>query len=168
MAKTEERIKIGTSCKIIEGSGRENHYGVFAGSQMIGDTSGASRKITPLEACEYLSDEALTRRGFNKSEIKAEAEEYKSIISRFQEMKGQAKTHEEREDYNTKIGKAQKNFERIQKERSIPLNFGLITALCIKEHLGSAGVSKNEEFFHYSNETMRRLEQEGWKFRSIN
>jgi hypothetical protein len=154
-----QNVVVGTSYQIIQGSGRENHYAIFAGTKMIGDTSGAKRMVTPLEACEYLSDEALKRRGLDKVVIMARADEVKRGILKLKEGKSQAITAEEKEGYEKKIRTLQESYDEEQKKRSIELNIGLITALSIKEYLGSTGIKMTEGFVPYSPSTLERFKE---------
>ncbi|MFA5060882.1 MAG: hypothetical protein WC494_01025 [Candidatus Pacearchaeota archaeon] len=124
---------------------------------MIGDTSGAKRMVSPLEACEYLSDEALKRRGLDKIAIMTHAEEVRQRILRLEEGKSQAKNAEERADYESKIKKIKNSYDEEQRNRSIELNTGLITALNIKEYLGLTGIKTTEGFVSYSPATLERF-----------
>jgi len=156
MAKGKSSITL--EYKRVINSGRENHFAIFADGKIIADVSGPILKVPENQAIHMLSEQALKKRGLNKSEIEAYAHKVESEIESFLEQSRQAENAEQRELFRIKATDLKREYE--SSLRPIDINVGLEEMVCVIDQL-----TITPNIFPYSKETMERIKH--WKYEPI-
>ena len=160
MAKEQGKKGVTISYMIIEGSDRNNHYAIFAGPNIVGDISGETLRVMPMDALHLLSEASVKRRGLNKVEIETEDNKVRAKMAEFRRLEREADTKDLRDSY---IEQAKKLWEKYTTSNLVQINVGLEMAVCA----GEAFAASKEGLIPYSKATVERIEKEGWKYKPL-